>query len=448
MASELHKSASARVPRYTSYPTATHFSSDIDGTTGRRWLTELPPDEAVSLYLHVPFCRKICWYCACNMKLALREEPLVAYAADLIQHIELTASHLPVAMSLAHVHWGGGTPTSLRPELMSAIMGRVHDRFLLNPDAEVAVEVDPRTFRNGIEHDLAGIGTTRVSVGVQEFDRGVQKIINRIQPYAQVCNVVDRLRAVGVRGINFDLMYGLPGQTCSTISKTMQKVLTLQPDRIALFGYAHVPWMAKRQIKVSDDLLPNPQERLEQANMAADILVGAGYIRIGLDHFVRPDDGLYSAFKDHCLIRNFQGYSDDPARTILGIGSSAISSLPQGYCQNITETGAWSRCIAKDLLPVARGCILTPEDLVRRDIIMELMCYLQADVGLISRRHGWAEDKFDANVDACKAPPLDESVTIEGRRIKLHENARIMIRVIAQQFDQYNFSTNAHSSAV
>ena len=440
--------ASARVPRYTSYPTATQFSSDVGPLTAKGWLADLQTDQAVSLYLHVPFCRQVCWYCACNMKLAAREEPLVAYTSDLIKEIELIAQHLPGPMRLAHIHWGGGTPTSLRPELMSAIMATVHNNFLIDRGAEIAMEIDPRTFRPGVEHDLAGMGVTRASLGVQEFDEDVQRMINRIQPYAQVCDVVYRLRAAGVRGINFDLMYGLPGQTVSTISETMQKVLTLKPDRIALFGYAHVPWMAKRQTRIHEGHLPGVKDRQNQSAAAAEILVSAGYIRIGLDHFVCPDDGLYAAFKQHRLVRNFQGYSDDPAQSILGVGSSAISKLPQGYCQNITETGAWSRAIASGDLPVARGRVQTAEDRLRRQVILELMCYLHADVGAIARSHGWAEETLDAEIAACRALPFHQSITVEQRSITVREDARPMIRIVAQQFDQYASLTDAHASAV
>lgn len=429
--------AKARVPRYTSYPTAAQFTEGVTPAIASDWLRALPPDQSISLYLHVPFCRQVCWYCACNMKLAAREQPLIDYTADLMSHIDLAAAQMPDGIKIAHVHWGGGTPTSLPPALMDQIMGQVRGRFDLCPDAEIAVEIDPRTFDEGREDDLAALGTSRVSLGVQEFDPKVQMLVNRIQPYAKVCDVVHRLRRAGITGINFDLMYGLPGQTVPTITDTMEKALTLTPDRIALFGYAHVPWMAKRQTKIPTEELPGLEERLAQADAAATVLTRAGYVRVGLDHFVRPGDGLAKAMRDNRLVRNFQGYSDDPATAIVGLGSSAISSVPQGYFQNVTETGAWARAIADGDLPVARGVALTAEDRLRREIINDLMCYMRVDIGAVLKHHGRAESSFDDVITGCQALEQDGIVQISGRVLRVTEPGRAALRLVAVQFDEY-----------
>ena len=261
-------------------------------STYREWLAGLDPDEPISLYLHVPFCKQQCWYCGCNMKLAARYSPVATYVQNLLQEIDLIADALPARMPVSHLHFGGGTPTVLEPEDLAAVMARLRQRFELVPDAEIAIESDPRTLADAMIQQIGALGFNRASFGVQEFDPKVQAAINRIQPPEMVERATRGLRAAGVPNINFDLIYGLPHQTAAALCRTVEQCVAMKPDRIALFGYAHVPWVAKNQRMIADDTLPNAPDRAEQARLAAATLVASGYVQIGIDHFALPGDSL------------------------------------------------------------------------------------------------------------------------------------------------------------
>jgi len=284
---------------------------------------------------------------------------------------------------------------------------------------------------------LANIGVTRVSLGVQEFDARVQEAVNRIQPFEIVKSAVEALRKAGVSEINFDLMYGLPFQTVETLINTVEKSISLKPNRIALFGYAHVPWMAKRQRLVPEHALPPADARFEQAETAAELLVANGYQRIGLDHFARPDDMLAIAAESDKLKRNFQGYSADPAGALLGIGATSISTLPNGYVQNITETGAYQRAVDVGKLPVSRRYALTSEDRLRRAIIEKLMCNLQVDVGEIATEFDWPRMYFSPELNHCQKFVSEGLLAIKGTKLRVSESGRPALRVIASVFDAY-----------
>ena len=429
--------AELRVPRYTSYPPAPRFAAEVDGGRYGDWLAELPKDAALSLYLHVPFCKKVCWYCACNMKLAAREDPVRAYGAVLQREIALVAGRLPGRMAVASVHWGGGTPTSMPLDALAALMTDLRAAFALAPDAEVAFELDPRTFAAEAAPALAAMGATRASLGVQEFDPKVQAAVNRIQPYDVVRATVERLRAVGIGSINFDLMYGLPFQTEETLARTVAQTAGLRPDRVALFGYAHVPWMAKNQRMVPEAALPGAAERFAQAEAAARLLVEHGYERIGLDHFALPDDAMAVAARAGTLARNFQGYTVDGADALIGLGATSISALPQGYVQNITETGAYSRAVTEGHLPVARGYALAGEDRLRRAVIERLMCDLAVDLDAVARAHGYAPGHFAPELARCSQFVEDGLARVEGSLLTVPEAGRAALRVVASLFDQH-----------
>jgi oxygen-independent coproporphyrinogen-3 oxidase len=303
----------ARVPRYTSYPTANHFSAQIGETDVRGWLGGIPEAAPLSLYLHIPFCRKMCWYCACNMKLAARYEPVAAYVERITAEIHLIADAIPGCRRVTHIHWGGGTPTVLSSEDFARVDQALRDRFDIASDADIAVEIDPRTLTEDAVETLRTIGCNRASLGVQEFDIGVQKAINRIQPCETVEEVTNWLRMKGITAINFDLMYGLPHQTSQMLSDTIRRAIRLEPDRIALFGYAHVPWVAKNQRMIETAAIPGADARFEMAEAASDLIQSLGYRRIGIDHFARPDDSLSRAARSGHLRRNFQGYTADDA---------------------------------------------------------------------------------------------------------------------------------------
>ena len=435
--SNIQTYSSRSVPRYTSYPTAPHFSDAVDAKTYTAELAALDPEAPVSLYLHVPFCRELCWYCGCNMKLATREAPIASYARTLEREIALLADHLPARLKISHLHWGGGTPTALVPDDLQRVMEKVAVHFDILPDAELAIESDPRTLSDDMIARIGALGFTRASFGVQEFDPKVQKAINRVQPPAMVARAVDGLRAAGVTGINFDLIYGLPHQTVETLLETIRLCGEMAPDRIALFGYAHVPWAAKKQRLIDEAALPGADERLRQAEASAQALEAAGYLALGLDHFALPDDPLAQAARKGVLRRNFQGYTTDQAETMLGVGSTSIGRTPAAYVQNISETGAWARAVEAGTLPIGRGCALDADDRLRGAVIEKLMCQGRVDLGAISAEHG-APPKWYAYLEPALAElQRDGLVTFENHVLRATGVGLPLIRVIASVFDAY-----------
>lgn len=425
------------VPRYTSYPTAPHFSQTFDAGTYSEWLGALRVKDPVSLYLHVPFCRELCWYCGCNMKLAKRDAPITEYAKTLNQEIGLVAAHLPARMKISHLHWGGGTPTALRPDELVRAMDTVHSRFSITADAELAIESDPRTLTAEMIDRIGTLGFSRASFGVQEFDPAVQKAINRVQPPDMVRKSVDGLRDAGVVGINFDLIYGLPHQTVETLLKTVEICVQMKPDRIALFGYAHVPWMAKKQRLIDEAALPDAAARLMQSQAAAKALQQAGYMAIGLDHFARIDDPMAIAARAGRLRRNFQGYTTDQAETMLGLGATSIGRTPSGYVQNLSETGAWARAVTAGKLPIGKGLAFQRDDILRGRVIEMLMCTGHVDLDREAMRadapRHWYADHI-AQLDLLESDGL---ITRDGCAITVTAKGAPLVRVIASVFDDY-----------
>jgi oxygen-independent coproporphyrinogen III oxidase len=449
MPSAFEKYAKVNVPRYTSYPTAPHFSAQFPAGNYREWLGRLDPHEPISLYLHVPFCKQQCWYCGCNMKLAARYSPVATYVANLLCEIDLIAGALPSRMPVSHVHFGGGTPTVLEPDDLAAVMARLGDRFELKADAEIAIESDPRTLTDEMIGRIGALHFNRASFGVQEFDPKVQAAINRIQPPEMVEHAIPGLRAAGVANVNFDLIYGLPHQTAAALCRTVEQCVAMKPDRIALFGYAHVPWVAKNQRMIPDDSLPAGPERAEQARAAAATLVGNGYVQIGIDHFARPGDSLAVAAAEGHLHRNFQGYTSDAARTLIGIGATSIGRTPQGYVQNASETGAWSRAVAAGKLPVARGHALTEQDQLRAAVIERIMCDGSVDLAAAGHGLGFAADWYAQEIPDLLQMQQDGLLTFEGGRLMLAGEGLPLARVVASVFDTYlRDSTARHSVAV
>jgi oxygen-independent coproporphyrinogen-3 oxidase len=449
MPSTFEKYAKASVPRYTSYPTAPHFSTLFSSTTYREWLARLDPTEPISLYLHVPFCKQQCWYCGCNMKLAARYSPVATYVRHLVEEIGLIAEALPSRMPVSHLHFGGGTPTVLEPEDLAAVMARLGERFQVLPDAEIAIESDPRTLTDAMIQQIGSLRFNRASFGVQEFDPGVQAAINRIQPPEMVERATRDLRAAGVPNINFDLIYGLPHQTAAALCRTVEQCVAMKPDRIALFGYAHVPWVAKNQRMIQDDALPNAFARAEQARLAAATLVASGYVQIGIDHFALPDDSLAIAAAKGSLHRNFQGYTSDAARTLIGIGATAIGRMPEGYVQNASETGAWSRSVATGKLPVARGHALGGQDCLRARVIERIMCDGSVDLAAAGRGLGFADDWYAEELPELRQMQKDGLLAYADGKVVLAPESIPLARVVAAVFDTYlRDSIVRHSIAV
>lgn len=445
----LKRYASRPTPRYTSYPTAPHFQKGFPEARYRSWLSQLDPRDPVSLYLHVPFCRQMCWYCGCNMKLASRYGPVGEYAQTLRKEVALTAAALPARMTISHLHWGGGTPTALSPDDLEALMGDVRARWDFAPDAEIAIESDPRSLTAEMAERIGQLGFTRASFGVQEFDPKVQQAINRVQPPEMVETSVTQLRAAGVKGINFDLIYGLPYQTVDSLVRTVELSAAMRPDRIALFGYAHVPWMAKNQRMIPEASLPNAAERSAQAEAAAEALLAAGYVAIGLDHFALPEDSLAIAACEGQLHRNFQGYTTDRAATMIPMGATSIGRTPSGYIQKLTETGAWARAVEDGHLPVAKGLPLSDDDLLRAEVIERLMCDGFVDAAAIGRAHGWPDGWWGEAFEALHEMEADGLLTLSNGTVRMTAKGRPLVRIAAAAFDAYLQDTTArHSVAV
>lgn len=437
------------VPRYTSYPTAPQFHDGVDGGVYRQWLETLPEDTPLSVYVHVPFCDTMCWFCGCNTKIINRYSPVEAYLETLLQEIDLIAGILGPKRPVSHVHWGGGSPTILKPDDIRRLAGALHDRFEFTADAEFAVEIDPRELEDEALVALAESGVTRASLGVQDVNPEVQQAVNRIQPVPVTRHVIDTLRKLGVEKINVDLMYGLPYQTIDGIETNVGTVLEMTPDRLSLFGYAHVPWMKTHQKKIPDDALPGRDDRHDMMMAAANALMANDYRWIGLDHFARAKDPMTQALDAGTLNRNFQGYTTDPCPALVGLGASSIGSMPQGYIQNHTPVRTWRAAIEAGEPGIAKGVVLDDDDRLRRAIIERLMCDLRVDVEAVCEKYGQKPDSLMPAFDALRPAEADGVCSIDGWTITIPEDARILMRTVAAAFDKYLApGTQRHSRAV
>lgn len=427
--------AAMRVPRYTSYPTAPHFSTAVDDSEYRRWLRNVPSGQAVSIYLHVPFCREMCWYCGCHTTVARRSGPIVRYAAAILKEIRSVSEQLRGEIEIGHLHWGGGSPTLLPPEAIAQVSRQLCERFRIQPGAEIALEVDPRTLTKSAAEAFVRTGVNRASVGVQSFDPVVQQAINRLQSFEVTAAAVDLLRDLGIEGINFDLVYGLPFQTVASCIETVEQALELRPDRLSVFGYAHVPSFKPHQRKIDQCSLPGLAERHDQFRHISALLVREDYVQIGLDHFALRDDPLARAADEGTLRRNFQGYTTDCCSTLLGFGASAIGHLHDGFVQNAIRIPDYERLVEKGGTAVVRGYRLSDDDRCRAAVIEQLMCNYEAEIGGLTA----AIDELEADGLVCR----------HGTRIKVPEQARPLIRTVAAAFDTYLSSSAAtHAPAV
>jgi oxygen-independent coproporphyrinogen III oxidase len=426
-----------KVPRYTSYPTAPHFSAAVDESIFRGWLGAQDPATRLSLYFHIPFCAAMCWYCGCYTKIVNRYEPVAEYLTALLREIDLAADALPGRFTANHLHWGGGSPTMLTGEDWLRIVDHLRTRFDFDDDAEIAVEADPRTATEDYISALAAAGVNRVSIGVQDFELDVQQAVNRVQPFEVTKRVIDWLRGYGIDRINLDLMYGLPLQTRERVIAMADKALTLRPDRIALFGYAHVPWMKPHQRLIPEKSLPDTAARWEQFNAVSERLVEAGYVAIGLDHFALPDDQLCVAQMEGRLHRNFQGYTVDTASALIGFGASAISSLSQGYAQNASPIGAYRKSAMAGHLPIVRGVAIDGEDRLRGTVIERLMCDLNVDLDALCISHGKPDDHFRDEIKTLNPLQADGVIRIDGGKISVTDEGRPLVRLVAAAFDRH-----------
>lgn len=437
----------AKVPRYTSYPTAPHFGTGVGADTFSHWISEIPPGGSVSLYVHVPFCRRLCWFCACRTQGTQTDTPVAAYVETLKAELALLGERLPEGVSLSRLHWGGGTPTLLNPAMMEDLAGAIFDVVPLGPEAEFSVEIDPNEIDIPRLDALARMGMTRASIGVQDFDERIQQTIGRIQGYDVTRTAVEMIRERGIASLNADILFGLPHQTKARMTESVQKLLSLSPDRVALYGYAHVPWMAKRQQLIPSDALPTPEQRLELFETARRLFLWDGYAEIGIDHFARPEDGLTKALKAGRLRRNFQGYTDDQAEVLIGVGASSISRFPQGYAQNAPATSAHTAAIRDGRFSTARGHVFRGEDKLRARMIEMLMCEFRIDAAELRDSFGIGEAALSQMfAETDKAFPGMLQIGAEG--LVIRPEARPLTRMIARTFDAYDLSKAGHSSAI
>lgn len=439
----------ARIPRYTSYPTAPHFHAGVTADTYRSWLEALDSATPLSLYLHIPFCDTLCWFCGCHTTVVNRYAPVAAYLNLLLQETDLVADIIGPGRKVSHIHWGGGSPTLLRPDDMRRLGGVLRSRFNIASDAEFGIEIDPRGFTAELAETLAEIGVTRASIGVQDFDERVQRAINRIQTMETTAAAVDLLRQVGINSLNLDLIYGLPHQTVEGLERTIDEALTLRPDRLAIFGYAHVPHFKKHQALILETALPDIEARFAQAEAARTKLCARGYVAVGIDHFARPEDAMAVAVRERRLTRNFQGYTTDDATALLGFGASSIGSLPQGYVQNHSDVPSWRAAISSGRLPVARGVVLSNDDRARRAVIERLMCDLHVDLDAIAVSYGLTRAAFSDALRALDGLRSLGAVTVDGGTIVIEEAWRAAARLACAAFDTYlDNGVGRHAMAV
>ena len=437
----------SRVPRYTSYPTSPQFTRDLGASAMDRWIAAIPADSAISLYLHVPFCRRLCWFCACRTQGTGNMATVAAYLDTLRTELALLKSRLAPGVTLSRLHWGGGTPTLMSGDMMRDLADRIFDLAPLAPGGEFSVEIDPNEIDDDRMDALVAAGMNRASIGVQDFDPQIQETIGRIQPYDLTRRVADALRDRGIASLNADILYGLPHQTRERIADSVQRLMSLNPDRVALYGYAHVPWMARRQAMIPEDALPDAQARLALFDTARELFEWDGYRAIGIDHFARPDDGLAVAQAAGRLRRNFQGYTDDTAEVLIGLGASSISRFPQGFAQNAGSTGEYTKHIRAGGFATARGHAFRGDDLLRARIIEALMCDFRVNADELETRFGVSPARFAA---LC-APAEDQFgrfVLRDDRGLAITPEGRPLTRMIARAFDAYDMAATGHSSAV
>ena len=447
---EPHSNPLARpVPRYTSYPTAPHFHAGIGNADYARWLGELPAATALSLYVHVPFCDRLCWFCGCHTKQVLRYDPIAAYLPSVNREIGKVAELLDGRGYVSALHLGGGSPSMLKPEDVLGLIVSIRKQYAVSDALEFSIEIDPNDMTPDRYDGLAAAGVTRISVGVQDFNPEVQAAINRIQTFEQTRAVVEGMRARDVGSVNLDVLYGLPHQSVAMVEATVDQALSMRPDRLALFGYAHVPWMKTHQKMIDEAALPGFEARLEQSAAAAARILAAGYVAIGIDHFALPTDTLAQQAGAGKLHRNFQGYTTDAAPALIGLGASSIGNLPQGYVQNVAATGEYIRRIAEDGLAVARGIALSDDDRMRSFVIERLMCEFEVSLAAVTERFGGRAIAVAEDMRRAAHADAEGFIAFDGDRFAVTAKGRPFARLVAAEFDAYLANgAGRHSVAV
>ena len=437
------------VPRYTSYPTAPHFKSDFDYIKVLNNLQNIDKNEPISLYVHIPFCEILCLYCACNTKIIATQKPVDEYLVYLKKELDILKSKIPAGLKVNHLHFGGGTPTSLSADNFTLLFSWLKGVFEFDYTGELSIEIDPRVITDDKIDAFVECGINRVSFGVQDFDKEVQTAINRVQPYDMVQTIVDKLRSKGINSVNFDLIYGLPCQNVKTMEETIRLTKIIKPERIALYGYAHVPHIKKHQKVLEQYHMPDSTERFSIFSKAKEMLLEAGYEFVGIDHFVLKEDSLYSKYKEGKMHRNFQGYTTDTNKTMLSVGSTSIGQTATSYTQNAHDLTMYRQMLDDGKLPVVKFIDLNTDDLVRREIIEKLLCYYEVDLKEFIQKYKLDSNEFATELNLLQPFVEDDIVEIKDKVLKIKPECKILVRIIASYFDDYLSRVQfTHSSAV
>ena len=425
-------------PRYTSYPTAPVWKEDFGPDDLEKYYAQAEAARSpLSLYMHLPYCESLCLFCACNVSIQKDKSVAVPYLSTLQREIEHVARHATKQRSVIQFHWGGGTPTYLSPAQMEELFGYTRERFTFAPDAEIGIEVDPRVTSRAHLETLRRLGFNRLSMGIQDFEPRVQAAIHRVQPYEMTRDLIAAARSLGFESLNIDLIYGLPHQTAASFEATIEKALTLEPDRVAMFSYAHVPWLKKQQGSFAAHL-PEGMEKFRIFRAGLEKFLAAGYLYIGMDHFARPGDELAVAQRNRTLQRNFQGYTTKAGADLYGMGVSAISSIGGAYAQNRREIPAYASAVAERGLATMRGYRLSEDDRIRRAVIGRLLCHTVIPKAEVEREFSIRFDEYFAAEMERLSEPRDEGlVTLSDAEIRVTGLGRIFIRNVAMIFDRY-----------
>ncbi len=428
-------------PRYTSYPTAPHFN---DGFSNEQYLASIKENNSadnktpLSLYFHIPFCDTLCYFCGCNMIISNNRSRIGNYVDYIKKEILLLKKHLSDNRLVTQLHWGGGTPTHLTPTEITDLLSFINSNFNIAPDIEASCEIDPRELTFEHLKALRKGGFNRISMGVQDFTHKVQVAVNRIQPEDITRQAVEWIRKLKFESINLDLMYGLPHQTLETFSETLEKIIDISPNRIAVFNYAHVPWMKKHMELIKTEDLPTPDVKLQILKYTIETLTHAGYVFIGMDHFAKPDDELAIALNDKKLYRNFQGYSTQAGTDLYALGITSISQFGNIYSQNIKTEKEYFDKVDAGILPLAKGYLMSDDDVLRRDVIMSLMCDFELHFKVFEEKYKIDFEKYFAKgLENLKQFVPDNLVTLEDDSVKVTEMGRLLIRNIAMSFDAF-----------
>ena len=437
-----------RGPRYTSYPTAPQFTSDFTANDYRDFAYRSnAANTPLSLYVHIPFCESLCYYCGCNKIVTRNQARVSRYLRDLHREIDMQAELFAPSRRVEQLHFGGGTPTYLSAEQMAELMDKLASKFQFAAphEREFSIEVDPRTVTGSSLETLADLGFNRLSLGIQDFDAAVQNAVNRVQSEAAVAELLTTARDSNFRSISFDLIYGLPLQTTAGFDKTLQSVIDMRPDRLAVYNYAHLPSRFKGQRMIDATHIPAPETKLEILKLTIERLCDAGYNYIGMDHFALPDDDLVKARNNHTLQRNFQGYSTHKRCDLIGLGVSSIANIGNSFSQNSITTMEYELIIESGRLPVRKGLAIDDDDVLRADVIQALMCYDQLDFDEFGKRHNISfRDNFADELVRLEKLAEDRLVEIDGDGITVTACGRLLMRNIAMQFDRHlNQAANA-----